>query len=173
MIIHIISTNQRVKCANRQTFSCESCSLTFLYMKRHAIASLDNHFRTHNNHSRSHPNNCAFIKFITRKYIFSNITCFEFRGSVIILRLLRHLNTGQVGLHKRIPLCTFTSSYCDDVLFQCFEEQLGAVNSQATPRSLASLLLFMRSWTSGRGISALMAAFSALIACSTILRNGL
>ena len=89
MIIHIISTNQIVKCANRQTFSCESCSLTFLNMKRHAIASLDNHFRTHDNHSRSHTNNCAFIKFVTRKYIFNMFWV----SSVIILRLLRHLNT--------------------------------------------------------------------------------
>ena len=102
-------------------------------MKRHAIASLDNHFRTHDNHSRSHTNNCAFIKFITRKYIFNNITCFEFHGSVIILRLLRHLTPREVGLHKTIPMCTFTSSYCGDVLFQCFEEQLGAVNSQSDP----------------------------------------
>ena len=44
-------------------------------MKRHAIASLDNHFRTHDNHSRSHTNNCAIIKFITRKCIFNNILC--------------------------------------------------------------------------------------------------
>ena len=43
----------------------------------------------------------------------------------------------------------------------------------ATPCRLASSLLFICSCCSGRLISAFMAAFKALMACSTMLRNGL
>ena len=43
----------------------------------------------------------------------------------------------------------------------------------ATPCRLASFLLFICSCCSGRLISAFMAAFKALMACSTMLRNGL